>query len=89
MIKRILCLALSGTGILALLGVFLFTWLWVQIDRFGQVDRARRADVIVVLGARVWPSGRWAWEPGLLEPKFIGRAVPDSGTIVPHPAAGL
>ncbi len=58
MIKRILCLALSGTGILALLGVVLFAWLWVQIDRFGQVDRARRADVIVVLGARVWPSGR-------------------------------
>jgi uncharacterized SAM-binding protein YcdF (DUF218 family) len=58
MTKRILCLALSGTGILALLGVVLFAWLWVQIDRFGQVDRARRADVIVVLGARVWPSGR-------------------------------
>ena len=58
MIKRILCLALSGTGILALLGVVLFAWFWVQIDRFGQVDRARRADVIVVLGARVWPSGR-------------------------------
>jgi uncharacterized SAM-binding protein YcdF (DUF218 family) len=58
MVKRILCLALSGTGILALLGVFVFAWLWVQIDRFGQVDRARRADVIVVLGARVWPSGR-------------------------------
>ena len=47
-----------GAGILALLGVVLFAWLWVQIDRFGQVDRARRADVIVVLGARVWPSGR-------------------------------
>ena len=58
MTKRILCLALSGTGILALLGLILFAWLWVQIDRFGQVDRARRADVIVVLGARVWPSGR-------------------------------
>jgi uncharacterized SAM-binding protein YcdF (DUF218 family) len=58
MIKRILCLALSGTGILALLGMVLFAWLWVQVDRFGQVDRARRADVIVVLGARVWPSGR-------------------------------
>jgi uncharacterized SAM-binding protein YcdF (DUF218 family) len=57
-IKRILCLALSGTGMLALLGVVLFAWLWVQIDRFGQVDRTRRADVIVVLGARVWPSGR-------------------------------
>ena len=58
MVKRILCLTLSGTGILALLGVVLFAWLWVQIDRFGQVDRARRADVIIVLGARVWPSGR-------------------------------
>ena len=58
MVKRILYLALSGTGILALLGVVLFAWLWVQIDRFGQLDRARRADVIVVLGARVWPSGR-------------------------------
>jgi len=58
MVKRVLCLALSGTGILALLGLVLFAWLWVQIDRFGQVDRARRADVIVVLGARVWPSGR-------------------------------
>jgi uncharacterized SAM-binding protein YcdF (DUF218 family) len=58
MVKRILWLALSGMGILALLGVVLFAWLWVQIDRFGQVDRARRADVIVVLGARVWPSGR-------------------------------
>ena len=45
-------------GVLALLGLILFAWLWVQIDRFGQVDRARRADVIVVLGARVWPSGR-------------------------------
>ena len=53
-IKNLEC----GAGILALLGVVLFTWLWVQIDRFGQVDRARRADVIVVLGARVWPSGR-------------------------------
>ena len=58
MTKRILCLALSGTGILALLGAVLFAWLWVQIDRFGQLDRARRADVIVVLGARVWPSGQ-------------------------------
>jgi uncharacterized SAM-binding protein YcdF (DUF218 family) len=58
MLKRILCLALGGTGILALLGVVLFAWLWVQIDCFGQVDRAQRADVIVVLGARVWPSGR-------------------------------
>jgi uncharacterized SAM-binding protein YcdF (DUF218 family) len=58
MIKRFLWLALSGTGILALLGVVLFAWLWVQINRFGQVDRARRADVIVVLGARVWPNGR-------------------------------
>jgi uncharacterized SAM-binding protein YcdF (DUF218 family) len=58
MAKRFLCLALSGTGVLALLSVVLFTWLWVQIDRFCQVDRARRADVIVVLGARVWPSGR-------------------------------
>ncbi len=56
--KRFLWLALSGTGILALLSVVLFAWLWVQIDRFGQVDRARRADVIVVLGARVWPSGQ-------------------------------
>lgn len=56
--KRFLWLALSGTGILALLGVVLFAWLWVQIGRFGQVDRARPADVIVVLGARVWPSGR-------------------------------
>ena len=53
-IKNLEC----GAGILALLGVVLFAWLWVQIDRFGQVDRARRADVIVVLGARVWPSGR-------------------------------
>ncbi|MFB0537347.1 MAG: YdcF family protein [Anaerolineae bacterium] len=53
-IKNLEC----GAGILALLGVVLFTWLWVQIDRFGQVDRARQADVIVVLGARVWPSGR-------------------------------
>ena len=58
MIKRIRCLALSGTGLLALLGAVLFAWLWVQIDRFGQVDRARPADVIVVLGARVRPSGR-------------------------------
>ena len=58
MVKRILWLALSGTGILALLGVVLFAWLWVQIDRFGQIHRAQRADVIVVLGARVWPSGR-------------------------------
>ena len=58
MVKRFLCLALSGTGILALLSLILFAWLWVRIDRFGQVDRARRADVIVVLGARVWPSGR-------------------------------
>jgi len=58
MVKRILWLALSGTGILVLPGVVLFAWLWVQIDRFGQVDRAQRADVIVVLGARVWPSGR-------------------------------
>jgi uncharacterized SAM-binding protein YcdF (DUF218 family) len=58
MVKRFLWLALSGTGILALLGLILFTWLWVQINRFGQVDRAQRADVIVVLGARVWPSGR-------------------------------
>ena len=58
MLKRILYLALSGTGILVLLGVVLLAWLWVQIDRFGQVDRARQADVIVVLGARVWPSGR-------------------------------
>ncbi len=53
-IKNLEC----GAGILALLGMVLFAWLWVQIDRFGQVDRARRADVIVVLGARVWPSGR-------------------------------
>jgi len=53
-IKNLEC----GAGILALLGVVLFAWLWVQIDRFGQVDRARRADVIVVLGARVWPSGQ-------------------------------
>jgi uncharacterized SAM-binding protein YcdF (DUF218 family) len=51
MIKRILWLALSGTGILALLGVIVFAWLWVQIDRFGQVDRARPADVIVVFHA--------------------------------------
>ena len=58
MIKRILWLVLSSAGLLALLGVILFAWLWVQIDRFGQVDRARQADVIVVLGARVWPSGR-------------------------------
>jgi uncharacterized SAM-binding protein YcdF (DUF218 family) len=58
MVKRILWLALSGTGVLVLVGVVLFAWLGVQIDRFGQVDRARRADVIVVLGARVWPSGR-------------------------------
>jgi uncharacterized SAM-binding protein YcdF (DUF218 family) len=58
MVKRFLWLALSGTGILALLGVIPFAWLWVQIDRFGRVDRAQRADVIVVLGARVWPSGR-------------------------------
>jgi uncharacterized SAM-binding protein YcdF (DUF218 family) len=43
---------------LALLGLVLFAWLWAQIDRFGQVDRAQPADVIVVLGARVWPSGR-------------------------------
>jgi uncharacterized SAM-binding protein YcdF (DUF218 family) len=57
MIKRILWLALSGTGILALVGAVVFAWLWVQIGRFGQVDRARQADVIVVLGARVWPSG--------------------------------
>ena len=58
MVKRILWLALGGTGILSLLGVVLFAWLWVQIDRFGQVDRAQPADVIVILGARVWPSGR-------------------------------
>jgi uncharacterized SAM-binding protein YcdF (DUF218 family) len=58
MVKRILWLALSGMGILALLGVVLFAWLWVQIDRFGQIQRAQRADVIVVLGARVWPGGR-------------------------------
>lgn len=58
MLKRILCPTLSGTGLLALLGLVLFTWLWVQIDRFGQVDRARRADIIVVLGAKVWPSGQ-------------------------------
>lgn len=58
MAKRIPWLALGGAGILALLGAVLFAWLWVRIDRFGQVDRAQRADVIVVLGARVWPTGR-------------------------------
>jgi hypothetical protein len=63
MVKRILCLAPSGAGILALLGVVLFAWLWVQIDRFGQIQRAQRADVIVVLGcgpvgspAMPWPA---------------------------------
>jgi lipopolysaccharide/colanic/teichoic acid biosynthesis glycosyltransferase len=41
MVKRILWLALSGVGILVLLGVALFVWLWAKIDRFGQVDRAQ------------------------------------------------
>jgi uncharacterized SAM-binding protein YcdF (DUF218 family) len=52
--KHLECVA----GILALLGLILFAWLCAQIDRFGQVDRARPADVIVVLGARVRPNGR-------------------------------
>ena len=45
-------------GDTALLGVVLFAWFWIRIDRFGQIDRAQRADVIVVLGAQVLPIGQ-------------------------------
>ncbi len=102
MLKRFPCLALSGTGILALLGVVLFAWLWVQINRFGQVDRARRADAIVVLGARVWPSGRPSdalarrtLHAVKLYQKGLAAAIVFSGALGTHPpteaqaAAGL
>jgi uncharacterized SAM-binding protein YcdF (DUF218 family) len=79
MTKRFLCLALSGTGILALLGLILFAWLWVQIDRFGQVDRARRADVIVVLGTRRTLHAVKLYQEGL------AAAIVCSGGLGTHP----
>lgn len=49
--RRIAILAATGTVIAALLALAL------RIDSYGQVDRAEKADAIVVLGARVLPNG--------------------------------
>ena len=44
-------------GILIAVGVVGFALLCVAVDRYGALDRAQPADVIVVLGARVLPNG--------------------------------
>jgi len=49
--RRTVLLAAVGTVILGLLALAL------RIDSYGQVDRAQKADAIVVLGARVLPDG--------------------------------
>jgi uncharacterized SAM-binding protein YcdF (DUF218 family) len=53
-VLRTLLRALLFLLILALLGFILLAW---QVDRLGQVDAAREADVIVALGARVNQDG--------------------------------
>jgi len=47
-------LALGGFG-LVLAGLAL---LYQRVDARSQIDRVRRADAIIVLGAAVWPGGR-------------------------------
>jgi uncharacterized SAM-binding protein YcdF (DUF218 family) len=54
-VARVVALALVLGMFVALLGFALLAW---QVDRLGQRDDARHADVIVVLGARVEPDGR-------------------------------
>ena len=44
--------------IAAALGVAVFLALLVVVDQFGAVDRARPADVIVLLGSMVYPGGQ-------------------------------
>lgn len=53
-VLHILLRALLILLVLAFLGFVLLTW---QVDRLGQEDAARQADVIVVLGARVNQDG--------------------------------
>ncbi|NLZ93674.1 MAG: YdcF family protein [Firmicutes bacterium] len=52
--KRRIKIAVS---VLFLLIITLFSALYAHIDRFGQISDSGQADVIIVLGAAVWPNG--------------------------------
>lgn len=47
-----------GLAFLILGGLCGLAWIAWLVDQYGQVDRKRHADVIIVLGARVLPDGR-------------------------------
>jgi uncharacterized SAM-binding protein YcdF (DUF218 family) len=55
---RTLRALVTGLGLLALAGVAAFVGFIWRIDRYGHVDGARPADVIIILGARVRPDGQ-------------------------------
>ncbi len=59
---------LAGTALCSIAGLALLAW---QVDRLGQQDDVRSADVIVVLGARVEPDG----QPGSDLVNRTGHAV--------------
>ncbi len=56
--KRTLRTLVAIVGLLFLAGILAFGWLAWQVDRLGRQDHARRADAIVVLGARVQADGQ-------------------------------
>ena len=61
-------LLMAGTALFSVAGIALLAW---QVDRLGQKDDVRSADVIVVLGARVQPDG----QPGPDLSSRTGHAV--------------
>jgi len=56
--KRALLALLGILAALAVAAALGFAWLAWQVDRQGRRDEARRADAIVVLGAKVDPDGQ-------------------------------
>ena len=46
-----------AVSVLFLLATIFFSSLYIHIKRFGQVSDSGQADVIIVLGAAVWPDG--------------------------------
>jgi uncharacterized SAM-binding protein YcdF (DUF218 family) len=54
-VKRLLLVVLALCGLLLLVAVGV---LYAQVDSRAQIDQARPADAIIVLGAAVWSGGR-------------------------------
>ena len=57
-VKRVFRVLLIGTGLFALGTLSALVALAWQVNRYGQIDEAQKADAIVVLGARVQAGGR-------------------------------